>query len=180
LLNLTEEIDSRPFVYTYSYDQYGREESTTYPSGYATKNEYQNGYLKAVKSSDGSVRFWEGIEYNDFGQLVQARYGNNQTVTKGYDTYHQLNSIAYSNYATFEYNFEKETGNLESRTYSKGGTTRTESFVYDNLNRLDIAKIDGVTYLDMQYYPVMGIFCLKTMQELINTIIQLSHMLLQG
>jgi YD repeat-containing protein len=115
LVKLTEEIDGRPFVYSYTYDNYGRQSKTTYPSGFATENEYNKNYLKAVKSSDGPVRYWEGLEYNEFGQLLQARYGNTQTVTKGYDTDHRLNSIDYCNYATFGYTYYKETGNLERR-----------------------------------------------------------------
>jgi len=152
-IKTTEIIDSRPFQYNYTYDTYGRQRKLIYPSGFELVNVYENGYLKAVKNSDETLAFWEGIEYNEYNQLIQARYGNQQTVTKGYDDYHRLNSMDYSNYVTFGYTFEKETGNLESRTYAKGGSTLTESFIYDNLNRLDIAKIDGDTYLDMQYDP---------------------------
>jgi len=152
LIKSLENIDGRSFDYLFTYDSYGRPSRTIYPSGFTIINEYANGYLKAVKNSDETLAFWEGIEYNEYGQLVQAKYGNQKTVTNGYDDYNRLNSIDYSGYASFAYVFDQTTGNLRSRTYTKGTTTLSESFIYDNLNRLDKAQIGtNSPYLDMQY-----------------------------
>jgi RHS repeat-associated protein len=153
LIKSTEVVDSRQFEYSYSYDELGRESTITYPSGFGIVNKYNDdGYLEAVKNSDETLSIWEGVNYNALGQPLQTNLGNGQTVTKGYDNYHRLNLIDYSNYASLGYEYYTETGNLKSRTYTKGSIILAETFTYDNLNRLKTAQIgNNAPYLNMLY-----------------------------
>lgn len=153
LLKSTELIDSKPFVYQYSYDGFGREDQITYPSGFATKSVYLNGYLSQIQKSDGTS-IWKTETVNALGQIDQGQYGNGKKVNNYYDTYHRLTSINYEGYAVLGYNFDRTTGNLLGRNYNNStrGITLSETFKYDALNRLDSATIGtNPSYLKMQY-----------------------------
>jgi RHS repeat-associated protein len=150
----TEVIDNKPFVYSYTFDQYGNPAQTTYPSGFAIKSTYQNGFLTEIRKASDNGLIWKTESENEFGQLTQGLYGNNKRVTNTYDQYHRPLSFVYDGYATLGYDFDKTTGNLKSRSYSRPSLSinLTDSFTYDALNRLDKAKIgNNAPYLDMEY-----------------------------
>ena len=81
---------------------------------------------------------WQGQAYNARGQVTNYLQGSNLQTQKYYNsygfptgemTYAGSNTLNYTNYS-----FDSQKGNLTSRTDYLAG--KTESFIYDNLNRL--------------------------------------------
>ena len=97
---------------------------------------YQNGYHTETKLN-GSKSIWKITAENERGQTTTALTGN-FTRTYGFDNYGMpvLRKIQNGNTViqNFAYKFDAPTGNLLSRTDNTRGIT--ETFGYDNLNRL--------------------------------------------
>ncbi|MDR2834780.1 MAG: FG-GAP-like repeat-containing protein, partial [Bacteroidales bacterium] len=138
-----ETIDAATYSHKYSYDQYGRVATYQYPSGYKIKNEYdQHGFLTAVYEETSNTRLWEltGNDFvNEMGQIKEYYSGPNNLKTKNhFNSNYELEQITTNNQtvAIFDYSFtfEHSTGNLLNR---KDNTRNmTETFTYDNIQRL--------------------------------------------
>ncbi|PKP49048.1 MAG: hypothetical protein CVT92_15570 [Bacteroidetes bacterium HGW-Bacteroidetes-1] len=149
----TENIQGQAYTTQYSYDGFGRPLTTTYPSGYATKQVYNSyGYAKGVADNQSSQLIYETKEVNALGQLKKSYTANGYTTD---NTYHpltyRLNTVITIRpdkpvLQDMEYTWTPF-GNLESRKKwlsRPGGISMTESFGYDNLNRLDWIKLNNV------------------------------------
>jgi len=124
--------DEKNYVSKITYDNLGRISKQYYPSGYYTINEYDKyGYLISVKDSKGTI-IWQAKEANEFGQLTTMMYGSNQ-LTREYDNRRLPTVIKSGSKIDMFYKFN-EKGNLELRTDNI--SNQSESFVYDDLNRL--------------------------------------------
>ena len=134
---VTETVDGQDYSFSYSYDQLGRTNQVTYPSGFAiTKHYNDKGYLNEIKRADGNntQSIWELNQMNYRGQIENTTLGNGLTTTYEYtDDFHVLEGIETSNnIQNYLCNFNPETGNLTNRTINN----TVESFLYDELNRL--------------------------------------------
>ncbi len=149
----TENIQGQPYTTQYNYDALGRPLVVTHPSGFATKQVYNElGYLVRIIDNQNAQLLYELKEMNALGQLTQSYAGNGYTTYKSYHplTY-RLNTVVTSRpdkpvLQDMEYNWTSF-GNLESRKKwlsRPGGISLTESFGYDNLNRLDWIMLNGV------------------------------------
>ncbi|MFC2137322.1 FG-GAP-like repeat-containing protein [Bacteroidota bacterium] len=148
LSSKTETIDGINFTESFEYDQYGRLSKLTYPNSFAVNYEYNNyHYLSEVKRDDTKAMVWQANSMNQRGQIEQFTSGNNLVTNHVFDTKGFLTGITTGPSGIIQdwtYNWETETGNLLSRTDNFGELT--ESFQYDDLNRLTQADVDGTIY----------------------------------
>ncbi len=149
----TNIIDGNSYITSYLYDnQKNKISQITYPSGFAVTNEYDTyGYLKKVKRTDNGTKIWECTGVNQYGEVTNASLGNNLAVTRGYDQYGLPTTIQTGSVQDMEFSFNTATGNLNWRKDNLSGRSFTETFTYDNLDRLTNCQIGstnhGVTYL---------------------------------
>ena len=110
-----------------------------------------DGYLNEINNS-GSV-IWHLNDINSSGQPKQYSLGNSGLMTNfEYDTKGFVSKITTGT-GVQSYLFEPNTGNLTSRTYKKTNesTTLSESFTYDNMNRLHTCQVAGQDLKTMNY-----------------------------
>ena len=160
LNRITSAVETVPdgisFTKNYTYDVIGRLESVDYEGIATVEYEYRNGYNVGEKLSDGTY-IHQLISENDLGLATRIRtggiyrdYGYSET---GLPTFRKMDEGRLQD---FRYEFNPENKNLESRQDYLNG--QTETFEYDNLNRLtragtrqfkydqkgNITSIDGV------------------------------------
>ncbi len=135
-------IDGAAYTTSYGYDVQSRITSLTYPSNFAVTNVYNTyGYFSQVKRTDNGAMIWQGNAMNAFGQYTGCQYGNSRSTSTGYSSFGILQSITTATVQNLSYNFDPITGNLLSRTDNL--RSLSESFTYDNLNRLTGASGPG-------------------------------------
>ncbi|MBW9332388.1 hypothetical protein FEE59_02570, partial [Herbaspirillum sp. RU 5E] len=128
-----------------SYDANGRIATQTYPTGLVVKYVYTSlGYLKEVRNNQTNALLWRGDTQNAMGQLLQQTYGNNVVTQQVFEaTTGRLKNIyagAGNSVQNFSYQYDS-LGNMVSR--ADGNQNLTETFLYDNLNRLTNAVVNS-------------------------------------
>ncbi|MBN8641131.1 MAG: VCBS repeat-containing protein [Flavobacteriales bacterium] len=112
---------------------------------------YKNGLNWQIK--DGTTILWQVNSTSVRGQLTGASLGNGIAVNNAYDNYgyHQQikHDLGATNIMTLNTTFEPVLGNLESRYSSLFNLS--ETFEYDELDRLNKWKSDGTTILNLQF-----------------------------
>jgi RHS repeat-associated protein len=146
LKKTTETIPNAVFTKEITYDEFGREETTSLKAvAYGKTNEtkiknaYKNGYHWQV--SDGLTHqvlvSKEGM--NEFGFLTTIKLGNQMQINNAYDSYGFLktNQVKINSVELFKLTntFDVQRGTLLSRTNGLFNNY-VETFGYDNLNRL--------------------------------------------
>lgn len=142
-------IDFAQFNTTYTYNAYGDVTSTTYPSGYKVNAAYDaNGYLKTLKNGNNTITIFTANATNGFNQYTNYTLGNGKTSQNSY--YFGIPTRYYTS-GTQDLNltWNYQTGNLTSRYDAI--KSKTESFTYDNLNRLLTATVAGLPGLTINY-----------------------------
>lgn len=142
MTRLTETITGdQSLVTEWKYDTWGRDSVITYPSGLAITNLYSpDGYLNEIKYAGSTL--WKVNNVNSSGQPVNMSLGTSGlTKIIGYTSRGYVDSIRTGS-TTQKFIFNNYTGNLTSRTFQKPGSTLlSESFTYDNLDRLIKARV---------------------------------------
>ena len=155
---------------SYTYDSFGRvdEISETIEVGQTNKVKFAYDNLGRVSSktytNSNNVSYVESYVYNSYGFLDQVKFNNTVVYdvstmdTRGnitaasiggtpavwsYDTYGTLTAIAAAGVQSYLFNFNTSTGNLTSRTRTTNSIT--ETFTYDNSDRLTGATSTGAT-----------------------------------
>jgi len=149
------------YQYDFTYNSIGKLDTLTYPtstSSYRLKLLYQyaNGYLSQVKDFNAPTTvFWAANTVNARDQVTQETLGNGIVTNRAYDAVTSwLKSIQSGvggggGVQNLSYTWD-QVGNLLSRK-DINQSNLTESFVYDNLYRLDYSQLSSVTNLDMSY-----------------------------
>lgn len=152
MTRLTETITGdQSLVTEWKYDTWGRDSVITYPSGIAITNIYSpDGYLNEIKYVGSTL--WKVNNVNSSGQLVNMSLGTSGlTKIIGYTTYGYVDSIRTGS-ATQKFIFNNYTGNLTSRTFQKPGSTLlSETFTYDNLDRLLTTQVGQNPVISCNY-----------------------------
>ncbi|MEZ4772743.1 MAG: FG-GAP-like repeat-containing protein [Bacteroidia bacterium] len=140
------------FLTNYTYSAYGDIATVTYPSGFGIQRIYTaNGYLRQVKNLNGTVTLFNAVTgtMNALGQFTQYTLGNGKVTTKTYNAYGLPVNTSTPGVQNLSTAFNLQTGNLTSRTDHL--KSKTETFTYDNLNRLTNAQVSGQTASTMAY-----------------------------
>jgi len=132
---------------SFLYDGIGRLVRHTYPSGYFYTQEYNDaGYLYQINDKNGTM-LWEKEETNALGQTTLLQKGNGVPTITSYDDNNYLENVVSGSFQDMTYQFDPQTGNLESRTENiirLGNLTgNSENFQYDELNRLEYILKDN-------------------------------------
>jgi RHS repeat-associated protein len=147
----TTTIDGIPYKTIYDHDAYGNITKITYPSGVVVNNVYDNyGNLITVTGGDDAapVNLFTGNSMNGFGQYTNYTLGNNKNSVNTY-TYGFPVQFKTAGIQDLNFNFDYAKGNLMSRTDAVKNIT--ETFSYDDLNRLTNATVNNVSQLTMGY-----------------------------
>ena len=145
--------DGLTHVTYYGYNSYGGLLSTTYPSGVTEHNTYDvNGYIIKKSASGTGLSATTDLYLNPVadgeGKMIAYTLGNGKTTTKTYNNDFPLSSITPA-VQNLSYNFQSNTGNLLQRTDALAG--QTETFTYDNLNRLTSATVNNSVQFALTY-----------------------------
>ncbi|MDX2247202.1 MAG: RHS repeat-associated core domain-containing protein [Bacteroidia bacterium] len=141
------------FLTNYTYTAYGDLATVTYPSGFGIQRIYTaNGYLRQVKNHNGTVTLFNAVTgtMNALGQFTQYTLGNGKVTNNTYNAYGLPINTFTSGVQNLSTAFNLQTGNLTSRTDHL--KSKTETFTYDNLNRLTNAQVSGQTASTMAYW----------------------------
>ena len=165
LNSISEHIngDDRIFLTSYTYDPASRIQTTTYPTGVSASRHYNPyGYLSKIsESANGMV--WQTDEINEKGMITQFTLGNGTHTQFEYDEQNShLKRIQTKRNAFFIQNMSYDYDyfhNLAARTDNKRNLT--ESFLYDNLNRLTNITLNNVPK-GVMTYDVYGRMTSKT------------------
>jgi RHS repeat-associated protein len=130
-------METENFSTTFTYDNIGRLSTRTHPSGIVETNNYNtNGYLVSI-SAGGATRFTI-TTMNARQQITAATYGTSLLGVFGFDDYgyptHAKAHVSGTYRQDYRYSFNTVTGNLNSRQNYL--ISKSESFTYDNLDRL--------------------------------------------
>jgi len=140
------------------YGQFGQLDEITYPTGFKAEYKFnQYGYIESVSRAGETTPIWSAKEMNARDQLVWADLGNGVTDLKAFNPSNGSlsDSIVVSaqgqDYHNLSYTYDS-IGNVHTRTDNLQSAL-TETFIYDDLNRLDaITTSGGIESIDIQDY----------------------------
>ena len=151
---------------SYGYDLAGNLTSQTYPSGRTVTTIFDAaGRMSGVsgqKSGEGTKNYLSQVSYSAAGTVTQMRLGNGLWESTVFNSRLQATRIGLGASGgsisvvglDYGYGTSANNGNVTSQTISAPGLTLTQSYGYDELNRLKTATESGVwsqTYSYDQY-----------------------------
>lgn len=164
----TSSIDSKILSMSYTYNAESRMETVTYPTGFIVRNIYApGGQLKEVKNAINDSSYWIAEEEDPFGNVTWETLGNGLETIRTYTAHSGALKVLTTGTGTgsgvqyLDYGFD-ELGNLKYRR--DNNQSLYESFTYDDLNRLKVAKISyqGIITGSRTYdYDLQGLGNLK-------------------
>ena len=145
--------DGQTYSMSYGYNLAGAPTSFTYPSGRVISTEYDTGGRMAGVRDQQSGAYYAGavgtdstnrIKYAAHGGVSVVKLGNNLWEHTDFNSRLQSTEIGLGTSSTdsstlrltYSYGTTNNNGNLESVSYLGGGLSYTQSFGYDELNRL--------------------------------------------
>ncbi len=143
-------IDGTTQSYQFEYDAYGNQSKITYPSGTAVDFVYdKNGHLTNVTNSQFGTLF-TAQAMNSLGVYTSYTLGNTKSSTLTYDV-DKKHPKRYNTPGVMDMNwvFDAASGNLSSRKDAL--LNLTETFTYDNLDRLLTTKLNNVQQQVLTY-----------------------------
>jgi RHS repeat-associated protein len=145
IISIKEQVDEDSFSTEFEFDDVGKLEKKTFPSGFAIKYIYDSeGYLEKITSESGAL-IWQIGTINARNQLTQYTLGNGIQITYDFDEEdHFLKSTSAQTSQgllfDFEYKFNPINGNLKHRKLGD----LTEYFEYDYANQtLGLHRLTG-------------------------------------
>ncbi|MBB3840724.1 RHS repeat-associated protein [Runella defluvii] len=151
----TVTVNGQTYTTSNTYDAQGRPNTLSYPAtGLVLKNVYNAyGYLSELRNNADNSLFWRVNAMDAKGNILLQEFGNGVRTEQQFEAATQyLQSIrSYYNTTTlqhFTYQFN-DLAHLTQRRDEK--RNKTESFLYDEVNRLKETKIDNVTATTLTY-----------------------------
>lgn len=142
----TLQVDSYTWPTSWKYDSMDRVATQTYPSGEVVTFNYD-----AQGKLDNIPGIVSALQYDQAGHTTSKTYANGKNTSSSYDNVTlRLTSLSTPGLQNLTYSYDK-VGNIKS--IADGISGRTETFIYDDLDRLTQAGDSGYqrTY---QYDPV--------------------------
>lgn len=151
-------VDGTAYIKQFAYDTYGNLTNTTYPSGVAVNDAYdRNSILTQTTLTDGgtTTTLFTANAMNSAGIYTGYSYGNGKTSQVDYNSTLGVPTRYYTpGIQDLNFDFNAQTGNLNSR--KDAIKNLTETFTYDNLNRLTASSVNGVQQLATSYDVING------------------------
>ena len=150
-------VDSMAYTTSRTYDALDRITSIKYPDGETVSYSYNR--QGGVETVVGRQTYVAGVDYNASGQMTVLRYGNNITTSYQYDpktlrlTHLDTQNAQLAKIQDLTYAFDN-VGNVRSIIDRSPGGTNTQSFQYDDLDRLAQATGAGYGTISYQYDPI--------------------------
>ncbi len=148
---MEEEINAVTYTTSYTYNLAGAVVTTTYPSGFTVKQEYDAiGRLQAVKNNATGAVYVQNAAYNAANQPTGFTYGNSVNAIYHYSADRlQLIELAHKLGETFlvdlSYDYNQGGSNNGQITQIRDwvDTGRMATYTYDSLHRLKTAVTAG-------------------------------------
>lgn len=146
-------VDGTAYTTTFGYDTYSNPVSVTYPDGLVINSTFDNNGIltqKTMQSGTHTKTLFTASAMNSAGIYTGYTLGNGKAaqvsfdLTAGKPTRYYTPGIQDLNFV-----FDANTGNLTSRKDAINNLT--ETFTYDNLNRLTGASLNSVQQSSLQY-----------------------------
>ncbi|HPN69659.1 MAG TPA: RHS repeat-associated core domain-containing protein, partial [Saprospiraceae bacterium] len=134
-------IDAVAHTSTYTYNIYDDVLSELFESGFQTNYVYDsNGFLDKIKNTNNTINLFSNGTMNGYNQYLTYTLGNGISST---NTYYYGVPTRYYTASRQDYNmvWNYKTNNLTSRNDAL--ISKTETFSYDNLNRLTGAVVSS-------------------------------------
>jgi RHS repeat-associated protein len=128
----------KDYASLFTYDANGRLATLQYPSGFKVNYTYtQLGYLSEVRNTATNALYWKANRMDAEGHLLEQAYGNGVVTQQDFDPLtgriKAIRAGANASVQNLAYTYDKR-GNLLTR--SDSNQSLSESFLYDNLNRI--------------------------------------------
>jgi RHS repeat-associated protein len=153
----TTTINSKQFPTQYDHDTYGQITKITYPSGVVVNRTYDNnGNLLTVTGGDNGAptTLFTATSMNGYGQYTAYTLGNNRSTQNSY-TYGYPTQYYTAGIQDLNFNFDYTKGNLLSR--HDGIKNLTETFGYDDQNRLTSTTVNNIPQLTIDFDKINGV-----------------------
>jgi RHS repeat-associated protein len=147
---------NKTYTTTYTYNVKGQLNTVSYPAaGLVLKNVYNDyGFLSELRNGDGSnTLFWKVLTTDAAGSITNQEFGNGvqtqheyEVATRFLSSIKSLKGTDILQHFSYQYN---DLGHLLSRKDEK--RNNTESFGYDDINRLIETKINDVSKTTLTY-----------------------------
>ncbi|THU33024.1 hypothetical protein FAM09_26645 [Niastella caeni] len=140
------------FTTTYQYNAEGNQSAIIYPNNVTVQSQYNTAGMLTQVTSNGKV-LYNTVAVNGLGQATQYTLVNGKTSTATYEN--GLPTRLYTpGVQDLNFVFNNQTGNLTSRRDAI--LNLTETFEYDNLNRLTSAAVNTVQQFAITYDAAAG------------------------
>jgi RHS repeat-associated protein len=159
IVSNSQVTNGNTYTFSYSYDLAGNLRSQTYPSGRVVETEYDStgriagvkkqggGYYAGGASADASNR----LQYSAHGAITSMKLGNGLWEHTAFNSRLQPTEIGLGTSSTdsgklqlgYAYGTTNNNGNLQSQTITAPGMSLTQSYTYDQLNRLKTFQETG-------------------------------------
>jgi RHS repeat-associated protein len=138
-----------------SFDEYNRTVGLTYPTGFEIEHTFDAlGFMRRISGGPHQTTYWQGIRYDEFGQVTEEKFGNGIQTTHSYNRKSgNLDAIAAKDsqgHAVQDVRYTYDlAGNVKSRR--DGVQQLDERFTYDSLDRLTSASVNGHIFQSLRY-----------------------------
>jgi RHS repeat-associated protein len=173
VLRQYQQTDSINYLAEAAYRLNGSMQSQTYPSvpgagdrrtvSYTNDNAGRLASLSSAATSYAPAASVSGIGYSASGGLSSETYGNNLIHAVTYNSRLQTDEIKLGTSGapaskvsiTYNYGTTANNGSLQSTSYAGGGLSYTQTFGYDELNRLTTSQ-EGLSWSQTNTYDRYG------------------------
>jgi RHS repeat-associated protein len=140
---------------SYSYDLMGNMTSQTYPTGRVITQNYDNTgqliRLGGQKTGEASKTYANSFSYTAHGAIERMRLGNGRWEHSVFNARLQPTEIGLGTSAidssllklSYDYGTQNNNGNLRTQAIVSPGLSLSQSYTYDEVNRLTVAQEQG-------------------------------------
>ena len=171
--NANQVTDGQTYSLSYSYNLAGNLTSLTYPSGRVIETRYDSaGRVVGVKDQQSGIYYAGAVESDATNRMQYAANGAVQVMKLGnglwehtdFNSRLQTTQIGLGTSSTdsstlgltYNYGSTNNNGNLLSIAYTGGGLSYSQTFAYDELNRLTTSAESGGSWSQTNKYDRYG------------------------
>lgn len=147
-------IDGSTYNHDLTYNGHGQVDRETFPSGFFVERTYNAlGFLERVQHPSGPQVYYQMVSTDAAGRMTSEWRNDGSLTTQSYDgtssrIAEQHAVIGVTDLQHFSYNYDS-VGNMTSRSDVMQGLS--ETFTFDNLDRLTSGQVAGATTVDYAF-----------------------------